>query len=41
MTTTFLLKLRSKSHNFAFYFQIGIYHKCEIDRRSAFDFSFL
>nr|DAP96976.1 MAG TPA: hypothetical protein [Caudoviricetes sp.]DAW83090.1 MAG TPA: hypothetical protein [Caudoviricetes sp.] len=40
MTITFLPKLRSKSRYFAFYFQIGIYHKCEIDRRDALDFAF-
>nr|DAO34381.1 MAG TPA: hypothetical protein [Bacteriophage sp.] len=30
----------SKIHQIAFYFQIGIYHKCEIDRRNALDFVF-
>nr|DAO35802.1 MAG TPA: hypothetical protein [Bacteriophage sp.] len=40
MTITFLPKLRSKSCYFAFYFQIGIYHKCEIDRSNAFVFVF-
>nr|DAO99296.1 MAG TPA: hypothetical protein [Caudoviricetes sp.] len=33
--------LLRKSHDFVFKNESDIYHKCEIDRMSAFDFAFL